>query len=121
MTKNYKTKYILCRVVSEILTICPVLIYFVKSLIEGSNVQKFCLCITLLVAIMLVVLNFLMKRHIRSTLWILILGIHICIRNITPLLIIIAVATILDEFVFDPMAKKYKNLFVINKEIDKRK
>lgn len=36
------------------------------------------------------------------------------------MLVILAITTILDELVFTPLHKKYKNLYIINREIDKR-
>ena len=61
-----------------------------------------------------------MKLHLRSAIWLLVLGVYICLQNIQTLLIMVAVCTILDEIVFTPLHKKYKNLYIINKEIDKR-
>ena len=41
-------------------------------------------------------------------------------NNIIPLLIIVAALTVIDEFVLEPLYKRYREKYVINKEIDKR-
>ena len=56
----------------------------------------------------------------RSTIWILLLGIYICLDNIMPVLLTIAIGTITDELILTPLHKKYKQLAIINSEIDKR-
>ena len=120
MTKKYKTKHRLLSLLSLILTLCPILVFTVLAFINGEIHQKLTLGCTLIIAIILVALNVIMKYHIRSTLWIVVLGIYTCMDNIMPLLLTIAICTIVDEFIVHPLSKKYKNLYIINKEIDKR-
>ena len=74
----------------------------------------------ILIALILTALNFFMKYHIRSTIWFLLLGIQICLQNIVTLILIIAICTIIDEFVLTPLKKKFKDKYTINKEIDRR-
>ena len=76
--------------------------------------------ICLVTVLIFTIINVLIKHRIRCTIWILLLGIHACVENITTLLIIMAITTAIDEFIFEPLAKKYKNKYIINKEIDKR-
>lgn len=90
------------------------------AFIKGAPLQKFTMGCMVTLALIFVMLNVIMKYNIRSTVWVLILGIYLCLDNITPLLIIMAVSTILDEFVVSKLAIKYKNQFTINKEIDLR-
>ena len=119
-TKKAKTKYIIFSILSFCLTMLPLLVYVIIAFINGAPLQKFTMGVMVTIALTFVILNFIMKWNIRSTVWVLILGIYLCLDNITPLLIIMAVSTILDEFVVSKLAKKYKNQFIINKEIDKR-
>lgn len=98
----------------------PLLVYVILAFIEGEPMEKFTMGCMVTVALVFVMLNVIMKYNIRSTVWVLILGIYLCLDNITPLLIIMAVSTILDEFVVSKLANKYKGQFIINKEIDKR-
>ena len=119
-TKKAKSKYILFKTLSMCLIFMPLLVYVILAFIEGEPMEKFTMGCMVTVALVFVMLNVIMKYNIRSTVWVLILGIYLCLDNITPLLIIMAVSTILDEFVVSKLANKYKGQFIINKEIDKR-
>ena len=120
VTKGYKTKYKSLSLLSFILTIGPLIAFTILAFINGEVHEKLVLSYTVVIALILLIVNVVMKYHIRSTLWILVLGIYTCLDNIMPLLLTVAIATILDEFILHPLAKKYKNLFTINNEIDKR-
>ena len=120
VTKKYK---ILSRIffwLSVAVTIGPLGFYVSKAFIEGSTVEKLSLGCFATVAMILVIINTIFKMHLRSTIWLLVLGIYIAIDFIMPLLIMVAVGTILDEFLFGPLHKHFKNKATINAEIDKR-
>ena len=120
MTKKYKTKLNICRLLSFTITVLPVIIYVIKGFMDGSIGEKVSLGICVILALMFMLINVMFKYHIRSTLWVLLIGIYVCIDNIIPLLIIMATTTIIDEFVLVPLINKYKNKYIINKEIDLR-
>lgn len=120
MTKKYKIKLNICRLLSFTLTVLPVIIYTIKGFMDGSIGEKVSLGICVILALMFMLINVMFKYHIRSTLWVLLIGIYVCIDNIIPLLIIMATTTIIDEFVLVPLINKYKNKYIINKEIDLR-
>ena len=120
MTKKYKIKLNICRLLSFTITVLPVIIYTIKGFMDGSIGEKVSLGICVILALMFMLINVMFKYHIRSTLWVLLIGIYVCIDNIIPLLIIMAATTIIDEFVLVPLINKYKNTFIINKEIDLR-
>lgn len=119
-TKKAKNKYIFFKTLSICLTFLPLVVYVIIAFVKGAPMEKFTMGCMVTLALVFVALNVIMKYNIRSTIWVLILGIYLCLDNITPLLIIMAVSTILDEFIVSKLAVKYKNQFVINKEIDKR-
>ena len=120
MTKKYKIKLNICRLLSFTITVLPVIIYTIKGFMDGSIGEKVSLGICVILALIFVLINVMFKYHIRSTLWVLLIGIYVCIDNIIPLLIIMATTTIIDEFVLVPLINKYKNKYIINKEIDLR-
>ena len=120
MTKKYKIKLNICRLLSFTLTVLPVIIYTIKGFMDGSIGQKVSLGICVILALIFMLINVMFKYHIRSTLWVLLIGIYVCIDNIIPLLIIMATTTIIDEFVLVPLINKYKNIYIINKQIDLR-
>lgn len=119
-TKKAKNKYIFFKTLSICLTFLPLVVYVIMAFVNGVPLEKFTMGCMVTLALIFVAMNIIFKYNIRSTIWVLILGIYLCLDNITPLLIIMAVSTILDEFVISKLAAKYKNQFVINKEIDKR-
>lgn len=119
-TKSIKAKMIICQCLSILLSVLPITIYVIKAFIEGGVTQKLGISLLAIVAVVLTIINILFKYSIRSTIWILLLGVYICLENIVPLLIIIAICTILDEFLITPLYKKFRGEFTINKEIDKR-
>lgn len=101
-------------------TVVPVIVYVFIGFFEGSVGQKFTLGITITVALILVMVNIIFKFHLRSALWVLVLGIYFCLKDILPLLLIIAIGTVLDEFIFAPQYRKYRSRYMTNREIDKR-
>lgn len=120
ITNKYKKRYRILQALSIIVTALPLIAYVIYGFIQGTVGQKATLTLTLIVCIILVVINFVFKYHIRSTIWLLLIGIHLCVNNIETLLILVALTTMLDEFVLAPLAKKSREKYVINNEIDKR-
>lgn len=120
ITKKAQNKARLYRTLSIVITVLPLLIYTIIGFVNGEVTQKLALGCSIVISGMLVVVNVIFKKHIRSTIWIMLLGIYMCLNKITTLLLILAITTILDEFVLTPLANKYSNEFKINKEIDKR-
>lgn len=120
ITKSYGHKAKLFSILSILATISPLIIYSIIGFVQGEVTQKLTLGLAIIVCLLFTLINIVFKRHIRSTVWILLLGIYMCLNNITILLVVVALTTILDEFVLTPIARKYKSKYNINKEIDKR-
>lgn len=120
ITKKYRAGYWIFTILSWLLTIGPLIVFTIMGFIQGEPSQKVTLGITVMVAIVCVILSILMKLHIRSTIFILILGIYVCLDNILPLILTICICTIVDEILIQPIQKMYKSKLTINKEIDKR-
>lgn len=123
-TKKYKRLSILFFVLSIIVTVAPLIAFTIVGFVNGEVHEKTALGISILVSLILVVLNFLMKMSLRSTIWILVLGIFYALRHymdtLMIMVLVIAIGTIIDEFVLSPLHKIYKDKAKINKEIDKR-
>ena len=120
MTEKYKKKARFYSFLSFFITVVPILIYVVIGFIEGTIGQKITLGMCLVAVVVLVILNLLFKRIPRCGVWIILAGLAYACNSIVPLLLIMAITTALDELVLSPLAKKNKNLYTINKEIDKR-
>ena len=122
MTKKYKKLSILTFLLSAICSLCPILIYVIKAFVDKDvkEVNKYTLGIMCSVALVITLINIVAKLHLRCIPWILLLGIYLCLRDITTLLVIMAITTIIDELILMPLHKSFKNKYTINKEIDKR-
>ena len=120
ITKSYRKKYWTCTILSWVLTFVPLLVFVIWGFVEGTPHRKLALGGLMVIAAILVVLNVLMKLSLRCIPWILLIGIYICLKEITVLLIVMAITTVLDELILEPLAKSFKNKLTINKEIDKR-
>ena len=122
MTQKYKKLSILTFLLSAICSLCPILIYVLKAFIDKDvqEVNKYTLGIMCSVALVVTLINIVAKLHLRCIPWILLLGIYVCLKDITALLVIMAITTIIDELILMPLHKSFKNKYTINKEIDKR-
>ena len=120
VTKKYRKSYWTCKILSWCITLLPMLIFVIWGFVEGTPHRKMALGGLMVVAIVLVVINILMKLSLRCVPWIMLLGVYICLQEITVLLIIMAVTTVVDELILTPLEKRFREKLVINKEIDKR-
>ena len=120
MTKEYKREKWLLLILSILCNLLPIAIYTIKAFVVAGVGQKVTLGVCLTLSLLFVLINFITKHRIRSTLWILLIGIYVCLDHIQSLLIIMAITTIIDEFILEPAYKRVKNKYIINKEIDKR-
>ena len=122
MTSKYKKLSILTFLLSAMCSLCPILIYVIKAFVDKDvqEVNKYTLGIMCSVALIVTIINIAAKLHLRCIPWILLLGIYVCLKDITALLVIMAITTIIDELILTPLHKSFKNKYTINKEIDKR-
>lgn len=101
-TKKYKTCKIIFQILSFLLTVAPIIVYtiigFANNEIHTGN--KVFLGFTLVSAIILVAINIMFKYHLRSPLFLMILGIYFALDKILPLLIIVSAGIVIDEFIF---------------------
>lgn len=119
-TKKYRRAYRILTALSWILTLGPMLGYVIYGFATGETISKISLGLSTIAAIALTALSLIFKKHIRSTIFILLLGIYFALQEITVLLIILSVCTLLDEFLITPLQKKYREKMVINSQIDRR-
>ena len=117
MEKNDRTKkfaglYRLMAFLSLVCTIGPISVFTIYAIYNGEIGSK--------QKLTLVIINTIKKYNLRSRVYIMILGIHTCIQNLTLLFIVMAVTTALDEFVFTPLKREFRTKYTINKEIDAR-
>lgn len=121
MTKKLKAKYITAALISILLNICPLLVFTIIAFISGTAiVHKVTLSMTLLLVLIFTLITLVNKTVFRSKLWILLIGLWLCLDNILTPLIVFASCQIIDELIVTPIKNHYRDRYKINKEIDKR-
>ena len=120
MTNKYKNIYKTFKLLSWAVTILPLVVYFVIAFSKAEIVHKLAIGSMLTIVLILTVINVIGKLQLRSPLFLLLIGIYIGLGQILTPLVITSCGVVLDEFIFTPLYKKYKQLYIINREIDKR-
>lgn len=120
ITKSYRTKYLICKLMSIVMLLGPLTYYLIVGMSVAEPTKRVILAFSTIAAILLTFVSVVFKFRIRSTIFILMLGIHCCIDNITTLILIMAATTLIDEILLTPLSKYFREKYSINKEIDKR-
>ena len=75
----------------------------------------------LFIALILTVINVVAQKHLRCPIWVLLIGIYVAMEKyLMPLVIILAITSILDDLVFTPIIHYYYTQTVASKTMDKR-
>ena len=119
-TEKYRKYYWALTIASWLIVFGPLVGYIIYGYIISNTIQKVTLTTTIMAAVVMTVISILFKKNVRSTIFILILGIYVAISKIQVLIIILCVTTMLDEFLISPAQKACKAKLTINKEIDQR-
>lgn len=122
-TKATSRKLWFFRILSSILILVPLIVYVIMALSMGQVliVQKFGLISSVLVALLLTAFNFLAQKNLRAPVWIILLGLYFAIAEyLMPLIVLLAITSILDDLVFKPLIAHYKVKLVSSKTIDER-
>lgn len=120
-TIKFKRLYWIFLIFSLLLNVGPLAGYSITALINADLVhEKVALTMTVFIVLILTIVSMINRVTMKSRLWIVLIGIYMCIDYIMTPLIIIAVCQILDEIVVTPLKKNYKNKLTINKEMDMR-
>lgn len=120
-SKKYKLLFVLFFAASLLLNIAPVAIYVIDALIGGALVhEKVALCMTVFVVLIMSAVAWANKIVLRSRIWVIIIGLYFVLDYFVAPLLIIGVCQIIDEWIASPLSKHYKNLYIINRQMDKR-
>lgn len=124
-TKQCKTAYIIFSILHFLCLFGIFLYYIPHAYIVGEKVQKISLSATLIIATILGVFSLLTSAGTRGGLsktimWVVLLGLLVCLKEVKTLIIVMAVVSILDELVIVKFRDKYKSAYIANREIDKR-
>lgn len=119
-TRKYKHLSRLMAFLSALVLLGPMFYYVATGFVIASPAGQYALGAFSIIAILLTVVNLIFKFRLRSPIWLVVLGIYLAIETILPLILCLAIGTVLDEFVFSPLHKRFKAKYTINAEIDKR-
>lgn len=101
----------------------PVMVYVIIALASGgvTVTGRVSVVGSVMVSIILTTFNVITKRNLRSPRWIILIGLFVAIREaLLPLVIMLAVTSVLDDLVFTPLIDHYKHVVETSLVIDKR-
>lgn len=122
-TKDCRRKLWFFRILDWICLGLPLIIYVIVALVNGEAVvaQKVAVVSTTMIALMLTVFNAISQKKLRCPIWIILIGLFVAIRDyLMPLIIILAITSILDDLVFTPLIGYYRTKLIANKAMDER-
>lgn len=121
-TKATKARLWVYRILDILILICPlaITIGFAYANGQAPTHQKVALTGCIAIALILTIFNILTKRHLRSPIWIIVIGLYCAMENILPLIIVLACSTVVDEFILTPLITHYKTKLVADKAMDRR-
>lgn len=120
-TERLKNRLFWLRFIVILLLAIPLFYFFVKALASGADSwKKVTLVITALLSLALIALNLILKFHLRSPLFLMLIGIHVVMDNVVVLIVLLFITSALDEFILTPWIKCVKAKLVANKEMDRR-
>ena len=120
MTKKYKTLWIILSIISFGLIFGPITAYAAIGFATASTAGQCALLSCISVGTIISAVCALNKYTPRSRMFIFLLGFYFALEHFLPCIMVIGAATIVDEFIICPLKHRFRNLYVINKEIDKR-
>ena len=111
------------RLIDWLCLFAPLIVYLIIGLVNDNVTTggKVTLVAMLFIAIILTVINVVAQKHLRCPIWVLLIGIYVAMEKyLMPLVIILAITSILDDLVFTPIIHYYYTQTVASKTIDKR-
>lgn len=111
------------RAIDWLCLFAPLLVYLAIGLVNNNvtTCAKVTLVAMLFLAIILTLINVIAQKHLRCPIWVLLIGLYVAMNKyLMPLIIILAITSILDDLVFTPIIKYYYTQTVASKTIDKR-
>lgn len=122
-TKTLRRKLWLYRILDILILFSPVAIYVVIALSDGgvTTAGKVSVAGTVMIALILSVFNVIAQKRLRCPIWIVLIGLFIAIKQyLLPLIIILAITTILDDLCLTPLVEHYRTKTVASEAIDER-
>lgn len=120
-TKSYRFWAGLMGFLSFLCLVGPFAYYGIEALIGGALVyEKVALVGSVFVVLIMTIVAAINKIALKSSIWILLFGVFLCLDNFLVPLVVIGITQVADELVFTPLHKHFAAKASINAEIDKR-
>ena len=122
-TKDCRFKLWFFRILDWLCLAAPLIIYVIVALSSGEAIvaQKVAVVSTTMVALILTAFNVISQKKLRCPIWIVLIGLFVTVRDyVMPLIIILAITSVLDDLIFTPLISYYKTKLISNKAIDER-
>lgn len=124
-TKQCKTLMIIFGILHFLCLFGPILYFVPYGFIVGEAVSKITLGFSVITSLCLAVIMLFADAAVRGGLtktimWLLVLGVVICLAEVKAFIIIMAAVSIIDELVITKLHARYKDAYAANREIDRR-
>lgn len=103
------------------LNVGPFVYYTIMAMSSSASAtHKVTMSMTLAVVIIMSCVTMINHIALRSRMWILMIGIWLCLDSIIGMIVTVAIFQLADEIIIAPWYRKMRNVYIINREIDKR-
>ena len=122
-TKVCRAKLWLYRSLDLIILFAPVIVYTIIALTkDGVTVPgRVAVVGSVCIALILSLFNIIAQKRLRCPIWIILIGLYVAIKEILlPLIIILAIVTVIDDLILTPLITYYRTKLISNKTIDER-
>ena len=122
-TKVCRAKLWLYRSLDLIILFAPVIVYTIIALTkDGVTVPgRVAVVGSVCIALILSLFNIIAQKRLRCPIWIILIGLYVAIKEILlPLIIILAIVTVIDDLLLTPLITYYRTKLISNKTIDER-
>lgn len=107
--------------ISLLLNVVPVSVFAIRGFVLGTPTEKVCIGFMGVFALIMGVLMLLFKARLNRTIfWVIMIGIYVCLDNMKWVIITMAICTIIDEVLVEPIYHRVKEDYHTNKQIDRR-
>lgn len=122
-TKGLRRNLWLFRILDWLCLFAPVIVYVCIALFGDGVVVggRITVVFSIFIAIILSIFNVIAQKRLRCPIWIILIGLYVAIQEyLLPLIIILAVTTVLDDLIFTPLITNIHEKLSSSKVIDRR-
>lgn len=122
-TRHARRLLWLYRILDWVILFAPLIIYICIAFSNDgvTKIGKIGLVGSVMIALILTLVNVLAQKRLRCPIWIILLGLFVAIRDmLLPLVIILAITSVIDDLLLTPIISYYRTKLIANKAIDDR-